>query len=71
MFGDHSFDAAMKIARDVSHQVGAPCRVFRSKTDPRKFTIGVPAGKFTPDELEKLLTLDDLKRLRAHQKEGR
>lgn len=69
MFGDHDHETALRICFDVSEQVGQPCRIFRSKNDPTKWTIGVPAKSFSPDELEKLLTLDDLKRLRAAQRE--
>lgn len=65
MFGDHDLETARAIAKKISARVQAHCEVFKSKTAPTKFTIGVPTSAFTLTELKGLLTAEDLKRVQG------
>jgi hypothetical protein len=65
MFGDHTREAASRIAEQISARVQAKCVVLPSKNMPGMFTIGVPVDVFTLQELRSLLPAEDYKRLQG------
>jgi hypothetical protein len=41
MFGNHDYEAAVRLAAEKAKELGRSCTVFPSEEEPGKFTIGV------------------------------
>jgi hypothetical protein len=56
MFGNHTYEEAVKLAASKEKELGRKCTVFPSDDEPGKFTIGVEVKAISGADFIKRLT---------------
>jgi len=55
MFGNHTYEEAVKIAEQKTRELGKQCVVAESEDEPGKFTVGVPVQATSFAEIRRLI----------------